>query len=122
MDLKTNSDDLRILIDSKIAALTDFDDDLRGYTSKLLLASAGRTFLWVSIVLKKLKATTLASRAIVEKIVAESPTDLDQLYNSIIWPNHERQPARTENLGMGGLRPAAFESDGTRGGSRNTDR
>jgi dephospho-CoA kinase len=86
MDLKTNSDDLRILIDSKIAALTDFDDDLRGYTSKLLLASAGRTFLWVSIVLKKLKATTLASRAIVEKIVAESPTDLDQLYNSIIGP------------------------------------
>ena len=51
----------------------------------LLTDRAERTFLWISIILEKLKAAkTLLSEADMKRIISESPSGLMELYESIV--------------------------------------
>jgi hypothetical protein len=84
IDLKANPNDLKMFIKSKVEALSHLSTDLKKSAAELLLGRAERTFLWVSIVLKKLKKITLPSLAKLRGIIEESPTDLDELYLTII--------------------------------------
>jgi hypothetical protein len=82
--LKANPHDLEAFIRRQIGKL-QLDANLQGDAIKLLTGRAEQTFLWISIVLKKLKdATTLLSQADMERIISESPSDLTALYEGIV--------------------------------------
>ncbi|KAL5349520.1 hypothetical protein ACLOAV_005815 [Pseudogymnoascus australis] len=84
MELKARPEDLGIVIDGKVSELRHFPADLKENVVEELIDRAGGTYLWVSIVLKRLKTITLPSLAKVRKIVGESSTDLEELYSTII--------------------------------------
>ncbi|UKZ79092.1 hypothetical protein TrVFT333_006842 [Trichoderma virens FT-333] len=82
--LKASSDDIKTFTLSKIHPL-ELATELECRVIELLSSRVEQTFLWISIVLKKLKAaTTLLSQADIEQIINESPSDLTDLYESII--------------------------------------
>jgi hypothetical protein len=84
MELKARPEDLEIVIEGRVTELGHFPADLKKNVFIELIDRAGGTYLWVSIVLKRLKTITLPSLAKVKKIVQESSTDLEELYSSII--------------------------------------
>jgi formylmethanofuran dehydrogenase subunit D len=94
IDLKANPDDLKIFIESKVKALNHFSADLQKSAAEMLLGRAERTFLWASIVLKKLKTMPFVSLALLRDIIEDSPTDLDELYLSIT--NHIMEGTQLE--------------------------
>ncbi|KAH0557097.1 hypothetical protein GP486_005115 [Trichoglossum hirsutum] len=84
IDLKANPDDLKLVINRKVRELTHLNNSLQDKAAELLLDRAERTFLWVSIVLKKLKVMPLLSLAELRDIIKTSPTDLNELYQGVI--------------------------------------
>lgn len=90
--LKANPQDLEVFIRSQIEKI-GLSDDLHGNAIKLLTSRAGQTFIWISIVLKKIKAVTSPlSEVDMEKIITQSPSDLTALYEDIMT-----QIMRSEN-------------------------
>ncbi|KAH0538912.1 hypothetical protein FGG08_004503 [Glutinoglossum americanum] len=84
IDLRAIPDDLRLVVDSKIATLSYLSTNVQNEGAELLLDGAGRTFLWVSIVLKHLSDMPFLSLAKLKNIIKSSPTDLEKLYQSIV--------------------------------------
>lgn len=90
--LKANPQDLEAFIRSQIEKI-GLSDDLHGNAIRLLTSRAGQTFIWISIVLKKIKAVTSPlSEVDMEKIITQSPSDLTALYEDIMT-----QVMRSEN-------------------------
>lgn len=90
--LKANPQDLEAFIRSQIEKI-GLSDDLHGNAIRLLTSRAGQTFIWISIVLKKIKAVTSPlSEVDMEKIITQSPSDLTALYEDIMT-----QIMRSEN-------------------------
>jgi hypothetical protein len=83
INLRANPGDLKLLVDSRIATLSNLGAELQEYAAKLLLSGAERTFLWVSIVLRQLSKISLPSKAEISRIIETSLTDLDDLYRTI---------------------------------------
>lgn len=82
--LKANPQDLELFIKNQVVAL-NLPINLRDLAIGLLLQRAEQTFIWVSIVLKRLKSvSTLLSEAEIERIIDESPSDLKQLYAEVV--------------------------------------
>jgi hypothetical protein len=114
-DLKAHTEDLKIFVGKKIAALPErFSSDFRNRAAELLLEKAGNTFLWISIVVKKLQSLTWPSIAGLERTVDGSSTDLDILYRDIfqqilegpeemqkmvMWVAYGRRPLTLDELG-----------------------
>lgn len=91
--LKANPQDLEAFIRSQIEKI-GLSDDLHGNAIRLLTGRAGQTFIWISIVLKKIKAVTSPlSEVDMEKIITQSPSDLTALYEDIM-----AQVMRSENV------------------------
>ncbi|KAI9766642.1 MAG: hypothetical protein M1839_004797 [Geoglossum umbratile] len=114
IDLKANHDDLKLVIESKVRSLSNFSADLQEMAATLLLDRAGQTFLWATIVLKRLETIRFPSRARLIETLEASPTDLDELYQSIVeqvmgaeveekmlltWVVYGRRPLTLEELG-----------------------
>lgn len=95
--LKANPSDLDIFIRHEIKYL-QLNDDLQEYTVRSLLGRAGQTFLWVSIVLKKLKAEALISEADIDRLIDESPLDLEDLYEKIVTDIMDRNGEAQKKL------------------------
>lgn len=90
--LKANPQDLEAFIRSQIEKI-GLSDELHGNAIRLLTSRAGQTFIWISIVLKKIKAVTSPlSEVDMEKIITQSPSDLTALYEDIMT-----QVMRSEN-------------------------
>ncbi|KAK1252195.1 hypothetical protein MKX08_003382 [Trichoderma sp. CBMAI-0020] len=84
IQLKANHEDLEIFIKNKVHDLR-FHEDLKQKAIHLLSSRVEQTFLWISIVLKRLKvATPLLSEAGMEEMINESPSDLEKLFENII--------------------------------------
>ncbi|KAH8667741.1 hypothetical protein BGZ61DRAFT_365055 [Ilyonectria robusta] len=82
--LKANLQDLKTFIKDSINTL-GLSMQLPENASDLLAAHAEQTFLWVSIVLKKLQsASSLLSQADLEEMISDSPSDLTELYQGIV--------------------------------------
>src|SRR5271156_2326736 len=84
INLRANPGDLKLLVDSRVATLGNLGAELQEYAAQLLLSGAERTFLWVSIVLRQLSKISLPCAAEVSRIIETSPTDLDELYRTIM--------------------------------------
>jgi hypothetical protein len=83
-DLQAHLEDLKIFVDQRVSALpTRFSEDLRKQAAELLLAKAERTFLWVSIVVRRLEAIRFPSIAGLKETIEASSTHLDSLYENI---------------------------------------
>ncbi|KAK2590746.1 hypothetical protein QQS21_011558 [Conoideocrella luteorostrata] len=84
IQLKANPHDLEIFIRREVGALK-LDVELHEKAIELLIGRAEQTFLWISIVMKRLRTTTaLLSRASLTQIISETPSDPTQLYEDII--------------------------------------
>ncbi|MCJ1250256.1 hypothetical protein MMC30_007482 [Trapelia coarctata] len=85
IDLKATTEDLQLFINRRISSLErGFTPALRSKAAELLLERAERTFLWASIVIKRLERMLFPSLAKVRVAVKDSSTDLDELYCDII--------------------------------------
>ncbi|KAI9862990.1 MAG: hypothetical protein M1813_004163 [Trichoglossum hirsutum] len=113
IDLKANPDDLKLVIKSKVRSLSNLSTDLQEMATTLLLNRAEQTFLWATIVLKRLGTIRFPSPARLMETVEESPTDLNKLYQSIVdqvmegeveekmlltWVVYGRRPLTLEEL------------------------
>ncbi|KAL9111951.1 MAG: hypothetical protein Q9187_007849, partial [Circinaria calcarea] len=86
IDLKAKTEDLKLFVQKKISNLPQrFGPELKGKATELLLGRTERTFLWVSIVTNKIERMVLPSFAKLTTAVAESSTDLDELYSDITY-------------------------------------
>lgn len=84
IQLKANHEDLKVFIKNKVQDLK-FHKNLKEKAIYLLGNRVEQTFLWISIILKRLKvATPLLSETGMEEIINESPSDLMNLFESII--------------------------------------
>ena len=80
--LQADPEDLKKLIDSKIERLPVciYNDQLKTKVLDLLHRQAGRTFLWVSIVVKEIEDLEAPSLHEIESVFEENPKPLNQLY------------------------------------------
>ncbi|VUC26118.1 unnamed protein product, partial [Clonostachys rosea] len=81
--LVANPQDLQVFVNHEIGTL-DLDPQLHNDAVRLLLTRAEQTFLWISLIVKKLKAEALLSLADIERIIKTSPSDLGNLYQGIV--------------------------------------
>lgn len=96
--LKASSDDLKTFIQSKIQEL-DLGEQHEGEVIDLLSSYMEQTFLWISIVLRKLKtASTLLSRADMKKMINKTPSRLTDLYESILTPIMQSRDIAAQKL------------------------
>lgn len=98
IQLKASPDDLKIFISSKIQKI-GLAAELELRAIDLLSSRVEQTFLWISIILKKLKTmTTMLSEADIEQTIRESPSDLTDLYESIISQIMQSDDKATQKL------------------------
>ncbi|KAM0518998.1 hypothetical protein ACHAPE_003989 [Trichoderma viride] len=98
IQLKANHEDLEIFIKNKVRDLR-FHEDLKQKAINLLSSRVEQTFLWISIVLKRLKvATPLLSEAGMEEMINESPSDLEKLFENIISRIKEAKDVTAQKL------------------------
>lgn len=98
IQLKANHEDLEIFIKNKVHDLR-FHGDLKQKAIHLLGSRVEQTFLWISIVLKRLKvATPLLSEAGMEEMINESPSDLEKLFENIISQIKEAKDMTAQKL------------------------
>ncbi|KAM0446042.1 hypothetical protein ACHAO4_009487 [Trichoderma viride] len=98
IQLKANHEDLEIFIKIKVHDLR-FHEDLKQKAIHLLSSRVEQTFLWISIVLKRLKvATPLLSEAGMEEMINESPSDLEKLFENIISRIKEAKDITAQKL------------------------
>ncbi|KAL7955267.1 hypothetical protein V8C34DRAFT_327435 [Trichoderma compactum] len=96
--LKASSDDLKTFIQSRILEL-HLEKQHEGEVIDLLSSRVEQTFLWISIVLRKLKtASTLLSRADMEQMINETPSRLTDLYESILIPIMQSRDIAAQKL------------------------
>jgi len=57
---------------------------MRSRVSDGLRKRAGNTFLWLSIVVKKLQCLEIPSLNDIDQVIQDSPRELDDLYNDLI--------------------------------------
>lgn len=98
IQLKANHEDLELFIKNKVHDLR-FHEDLKQKAIHLLSSRVEQTFLWISIVLKRLKvATPLLSEAGMEDMINESPSDLENLFENIISRIKEAKDITAQKL------------------------
>ena len=118
LELQARIEDLKAVINSEVEKLPShsFDDERKKEIEKELLAQAGTTFLWVSIVIKQITGLKFPSMREVRRIFAENPKDLDELYEKLFsriiatdtpqktcekllyWVAYSEQPLSVEGL------------------------
>ncbi|KAL7794022.1 hypothetical protein V8C43DRAFT_314972 [Trichoderma afarasin] len=96
--LKASSDDLKTFIQSRVQKL-DLGEQQEGEVIDLLSSHVEQTFLWISIVLRKLKtASTLLSRADMKQMINKTPSRLTDLYESILIPIMQSRDIAAQKL------------------------
>lgn len=84
IDLQAKTEDIKLFVDKKTSKLPRrFSPELQRRAAELLLRRTERTFLWVSIVVKRIERMVLPSVAKLTRAIDESSTDLDELYSDI---------------------------------------
>ena len=83
--LRCSQYDLEIFIESRIRSLREsFNDDIRQVIKKQLYAQAKNTFLWLEVVIRKIKIINTPTIRKIENEIKNSPKDLDELYSVLV--------------------------------------
>ncbi|KAI1839800.1 hypothetical protein JX266_013987, partial [Neoarthrinium moseri] len=84
-ELHCEAKDLEAFIRSKVGSLEpDYTPEMRNMITARLSEKAGRTFLWVDIVIRRVQAMSFPSTALIDAEIAKSSSDLNDLYTSLI--------------------------------------
>ncbi|KAI1391513.1 uncharacterized protein F4822DRAFT_396967 [Hypoxylon trugodes] len=83
IDLMAKSDDIKAFVLQEVEII-GIDDNIKDETIKLLQDQIGQTFLWVSLVIKRLRAEGPLSMLDVKSMIQNSPTELDDFYDNIV--------------------------------------
>ncbi|KAK0712619.1 hypothetical protein B0T26DRAFT_677060 [Lasiosphaeria miniovina] len=83
--LAANPHDLQAFVHHELAFLRDQRDDEQHTTAvDMLIGRSGQTFLWISLVVRRLKAAAMLTTAEIGVIISESPSQLGKFYDSIV--------------------------------------
>jgi hypothetical protein len=97
--LRAHAQDLGTFVESRIGELKDFRPEMRAAARAVLAKDIGDgsqhrgarpTFLWASIVVRKLQDLRVPTIAKVEKAINDSHGDLDELFEDLIRRTHAR--------------------------------
>jgi NACHT domain len=83
LSLKAHCDDIQRFIHAKLESLSSPLSRLKPLIKQGLAANAGSTFLWVSIVIKRIKRLELPNKKKVMREIEDSPPELDELYQKL---------------------------------------
>ncbi|KAI1157435.1 hypothetical protein F5B18DRAFT_180543 [Nemania serpens] len=81
--LRCEANDLQRFIHSRVALL-DYTEDMRRHIETRLGQNAGRTFLWIDVVIRRLRTISFPSATLVDKAITNSSSDLYELYTSLV--------------------------------------
>ncbi|KAI1744083.1 hypothetical protein F4680DRAFT_444115 [Xylaria scruposa] len=85
INLVANPHDLQAFILQELAFLRDQWDGKQHTTAiNMLISRTEQTFLWISLVARRLKAAAVLTMAEIKTIISESPSDLNKFYDSIV--------------------------------------
>ena len=83
--LRCSQHDLEIFIESRIRSLREsFNDNMRQVIKKQLYAQAENTFLWLEVVIRKIKIIDTPTIQKIKDEIKNSPKDLDELYSVLV--------------------------------------
>lgn len=82
--LRPPNKDLKLFLDEQLRGLPEiFNNDMKEDIREAILQHSGGTFLWISIILRKLRRLRYPTADIIKDIM-EIPKDLDDLYKDLI--------------------------------------
>lgn len=82
--LRTPRKDLEKFVDEQLGTFTEMETIGRGKIREAVLRKSGRTFLWISIVLRTLRNIPFPSMELIEKAIEDTPPELNELYNNLL--------------------------------------
>ena len=82
--LRANKQDLDYYMQAKLAGLHRFSSEHKNLAAKRLQQGRDRSFLWLSVVSKKLAQVSLPTTHKIESIIDEIPTELYRLYKNLL--------------------------------------
>jgi hypothetical protein len=83
--LRCNPRNLNIFINSRVRSLGKrFTDDMKETIETQLHMQAEGTFLWLEVVIRRIRSIKLPTVNKIEETIKNSPRDLDELYNPIV--------------------------------------
>ncbi|KAH8900458.1 hypothetical protein GQ53DRAFT_128407 [Thozetella sp. PMI_491] len=103
--------DVRLVIHNKInelAKICGYDEKMKMDLEQTLYSKAGRTFLWVHMILKALETSVLHSQKDIQTIIDHLPSDLEETYASFLGnipERHRLDGIKLLNLALGSSQP-----------------
>lgn len=83
--LRCEANDLQCFIQSRVASLElDYTEDMRHQIKTRLIQNVGSTFLWIDVVIRRLRTIGFPSEALIDKEITNSSLDLYKLYTSLV--------------------------------------
>ena len=83
--LRCNRGDLDIFIDSRVRSLgTTFTASMRQSIEEQLRMQAGNTFLWLEVVIRRIRSIDVPTKSKIQETINNSPGDLDELYGLLV--------------------------------------
>jgi hypothetical protein len=83
--LEANPHDLQAFVYQELAFLREqWDDKQHATVVEMLIGRTEQTFLWISLVVRRLKAAALLTMAEIKAIISASPSSLDDFYDNIV--------------------------------------
>jgi hypothetical protein len=91
--LRASSQDLIRFVNAHLERLKDeYDDTIKEVIRKQVNLRTGRTFLWISIILRRLEEMDLPSAASVEFEIKNRPIELENLYTGLMAEIFNKSP------------------------------
>ncbi|KAL8634761.1 MAG: hypothetical protein Q9228_007671, partial [Teloschistes exilis] len=83
--LRCNPQDLDIFLDSRVKSLgTGFTPSMRHFITDQLRRKTDNSFLWLEVVIKRIKSIELPTIRKIESTIKDSPPELDELYYKLV--------------------------------------
>lgn len=83
--LRCNADDLDIFIRTRVSSLdSEFTEDMRAVLMDSLRKQAEQTFLWLDVVIRRIRMTENPTLRKVEEAIEHSPEELETLYELLV--------------------------------------
>jgi hypothetical protein len=83
--LRCNQGDLTVFIDSRVKFLGEsFTGDMKEFTKQQLQMQADGTFLWLEIVIRRIRSIDMPTSRKIEQTIKASPQELDRLYEVLV--------------------------------------
>jgi NACHT domain len=112
LSLQARHEDIQHFIHAKLGSLSGPLNRLKPMIKEKLAANAGSTFLWISIVIRKIKRLELPNKKKVMREIEDSPPELDELYQKLAqklfkeedtarlltWVTYAREPLSLREL------------------------